>query len=69
MITRSFQRDYFVAQDNVMKPALWQGEVKGNGWVLRQPGSQQWWAENRIGYCDEFVGFVDGLIREGEAAG
>jgi len=52
-----------------MKPTLWQGERKGNRWVLWQPGSQQRWAENQIGYCEDFLAFVDGLIREGEAAG
>jgi hypothetical protein len=45
-----------------------QGDVKGNAWILRQPGPRQWWQEMRFTYCDEFADFVDGLIREGEAA-
>ena len=69
MTTRQFQRSYFIAQDGAMKPAIWQGEKKGNAWVLQQRGSRQWWNENRFLFSDEFADFVDGLIREGEAAG
>jgi len=69
MATRQFQRSFFVAQDGAMKPALWQGERKGNGWVLQQPGSQQWWGENRHFFADEFGTFVDDLIHEGGTAG
>jgi hypothetical protein len=69
MMIRAFQRNYFIAQDGVMKTALWEGDVRGNAWVLRQPGPRQWWREQRFTYCDEFAEFVDGLIREGEAAG
>ena len=68
MIMRVFQRNYFVAQDGAFKPALWQGERRGNARVIQQPGSQQWWAEGRQFYGDEFGDFVDGQIREGEAA-
>jgi len=69
MIMRIFQRNYFIAQDGAFKPALWQGEKRGNAWIIQQPGSRQWWDENRIFYSDEFGSFLDGLIREGEAAG
>ena len=69
MTTRQFQRSYFIAQDGAMKPAIWQGEKKGNGWILQQRGSQQWWEENRLFFGDEFCEFVDGFIREGGAAG
>jgi hypothetical protein len=68
MATRQFQRTYFVAQEGAMKPAIWQGAKKGHGWVLQQRGSQQWWKESRFFFSDEFAEFVDGLIREGEAA-
>jgi hypothetical protein len=30
LFTRVFQRDYFIAQDGAMKPALWQGTKRGN---------------------------------------
>ena len=52
-----------------MKPALWQGAMRGNAWILRQPGPRQWWNEMKFTFTDEFADFVDGLIREGEAAG
>jgi len=66
---RILQKDYYVAQDGAMKQSLWQGEQRGMYWVLHQPGSQQWWEENRFTFSDEFRDYVDGLIREGEAAG
>jgi hypothetical protein len=69
MIMRIFQRSYFIAQDGALKPAIWQGEKRGNAWIIQQPGSRQWWDENRNFYSDEFGSFLDGLIREGEAAG
>jgi hypothetical protein len=69
MMMRSFQKVYFVEQSGAMPPALWQGERRGNSWIIQQPGAQQWWSENRPFYCDAFGDLVDGLIREGEAAG
>ncbi len=69
LTTRILQKDYLVAQDGAMKLSLWHGEQRGIAWVLRQPGSQQWWDEYRFTFSDEFGEFVDGLIREGEAAG
>jgi hypothetical protein len=68
MMMRVFQRNYFVAQDGALKPALWQGERRANAGLIQQPGSQQWWNENRLNYSDEFGRFLDGLICEGEAA-
>ena len=35
MNTRAFQRSYYLAQDGAPKAALWDGEKKGNGWLLR----------------------------------
>ena len=34
MVMRIFQRNYFMAQDGAFKPALWQGEKKGNAWII-----------------------------------
>jgi len=69
MSIRILQKDYFVAQDGAMKQPLWQGEQQKMAFLLRQPGSQKWWDEWRFTFNDEFCDFVDGLIREGEAAG
>ena len=37
--------------------------------VLKSPGARQWWTANRHWWAGEFCDFIDGLIREGEAAG
>ncbi len=37
--------------------------------ILQSPGARQWWTANRHWWESEFSDFVDGLIREGEAAG
>ncbi len=36
--------------------------------ILPSPGARQWWTANRHWWGSEFCDFVDGLIREGEAA-
>ena len=36
--------------------------------ILQQPGTKEWWSEWRWSYDTEFSDFIDGLIREGEAA-
>ncbi len=69
MVFGTFQRNFFVEQDGALKASLWQTELRGTRSILRQPGSQQWWEEARPLFGDEFGEFVDGLIREGEAAG
>jgi len=69
MFLREFQQSYFVAQDGALKPGLWEGEIKVMAWMFDQAGPRQWWDENRFGFGDEFGDYVDGLIREGEAAG
>jgi hypothetical protein len=68
MVTAVFQRNYFMAQDGALKQAIWQGEKRGNIEMLRQPGSRGWWNESKSRFSDEFGEFLDGLIREGEAA-
>ncbi|MBW2423833.1 MAG: hypothetical protein JRG86_06275 [Deltaproteobacteria bacterium] len=35
---------------------------------LDNAGAAQWWEINQHWWSDDFRGFVDGLIREGEAA-
>jgi hypothetical protein len=37
-------------------------------WVVPRPGYRQWWTEFGDTYPNEFRNYVDGLIREGEAA-
>jgi hypothetical protein len=41
----------------------------GLRWQMQQLGAQQWWRDWSHSYPTEFRDYVDGLIREGEAAG
>ncbi len=62
-------QEHQFAQDGVIAPSIWESRTKGTRGMLQQPGMQQWWAEWQLTYPDGFVEFMDGLIREGEAAG
>ena len=64
-----FQQEHQFAQDGIIAPSTWNMRIRGTRWQLQQPGMQQWWDEWRKIYDDDFTHFVDGLIREGEAAG
>jgi hypothetical protein len=37
--------------------------------MLRQAWTPKIWSDSRPGFSDEFCEFLDGLMREGEAAG
>ena len=58
LLMRVFQRNYFLAQDGAMKPAIWKADVRGNLWILRQPGPRAWWSASSHSFSDEFVEFV-----------
>jgi hypothetical protein len=47
----------------------WDQTLLGFRWNCGRPGVTQWWREYRALYSSDFRDFVDGLIREGEAAG
>ena len=42
---------------------------RGMRWFVPKPGFLQWWDDYRESHTPEFRDYVDGLIREGEAAG
>ncbi len=49
---------------------MWADVEHGLRWCGEQPGFRQWWSEwGAKAYPGDFGQFVDGLIREGEAAG
>jgi hypothetical protein len=60
-------QEHQFAQDGVIAPSIWEARTRGTRWQFQQPGMQQWWSEWRGIYDDDFVKFMDGLIREGEA--
>ena len=45
-----------------------ENQAKTIAYILESPGARQWWTANRHWWRTEFGDFVDGLIREGEAA-
>ena len=69
LVTRLFQTHYFLAQDGAIRPDVWKADIQVNLWMLRQPGPRSWWSESSFSFSDEFVEFLDGLIREGDATG
>ena len=69
MNLNSWNQQYDFVKDGLIGPSAWTNIERMGRWFLQQPGGRQWWAEWRFGYDAEFSKFVDGLIREGEAAG
>ena len=64
----NLNQEYQFAQDGVIAPAVWVQRERTFRMLLQQPGFRQCWNQLQ-GVCgDEFGEFVDGLIREGEAA-
>jgi hypothetical protein len=57
------------ARDDVIGPSARENHERMSRFFFTQPGARQWWAEWRFGYDDECRDYIDGLIREGEAAG
>jgi hypothetical protein len=47
----------------------WEQQELGMRWQLARRGTREWWEEYQELYAAEFRDYVDGLIREGEAAG
>jgi hypothetical protein len=71
LVTMSFgvwHQEYQFSRDDVMSERVWKRSRGALSWILQQPGIQQWWAEWQKTYDDDFIAFVDGLIREAEAA-
>ena len=66
---RGQNRLYEFHREGLASPGGWQPVERGLRWTFQQPGVQQWWHVWGEGYSDEFRSLVDGMIREGEAAG
>ena len=63
------QQEYQFAADGVIGPALWESRKRMMSGFLQRPGVKEWWSQTRYGFSDEYSDFLDGLSREGEAAG
>ena len=69
MLMNLHNQEHQFAQDEVIAPAVWVTRQRAVRTLFRLAGMKHWWNEWRDIYGDEFRDYVDGLIREGEAAG
>ena len=60
---------YRFYRDGISSAQEWRSCEREMGWAFQQPGQRQCWTEWRDMYEEDFGSFIDGLIREGEAAG
>jgi hypothetical protein len=65
----AYNQEYQFLSDGVMGPSIWKNRMRTMHRMFRLPGSRQWWTEWGDLYPEEFQNLLDGLIREGEAAG
>jgi hypothetical protein len=63
------QQQLRLARDGILTPEVWSDVDQGIRWNMQRHGIQQWWRTYSNLYSQEFRDYVDGLIREGEAAG
>jgi hypothetical protein len=64
------QQNYYFRKDGVVRDEVWKAQSRSYGALFRQQDwMQKIWSNARFSYSDEFGEFMDGLIREGEAAG
>ncbi|MBW2424470.1 MAG: hypothetical protein JRG86_09485 [Deltaproteobacteria bacterium] len=64
-----WNQEFQFSIDGVISPSVWESRTRTMRWYLHQPGMKQFWGEWREMYARDFIDFLDGLIREGEAAG
>jgi len=69
MLLSDTHQNYYLQKDGVVRNEVWKAKRRLLASVLRQAWTQKAWSYSRLGRSDEFGDFVDGLIREGEAAG
>jgi len=64
----TFYRNYYFRKDGVVRDEVWKAQRRLAASLLRQAWTQKVWSDSRFGFSDEFGEFLDGVIREGEAA-
>ena len=67
-LTILWNQEHQFAADRVIGPAVWERRIRSMRRFLEEEGMRPWWSVWRDMYADDFCSFVDGLIREGEAA-
>jgi hypothetical protein len=70
LMINGFQQQFRLARMGVLDLQVLADMKQGMRWVVQQPGYRQWWDQwAGKSYSGDFRDYVDGLIREGEAAG
>ena len=70
MIFGAWDQEYDFFRDDVMSERAWKRARRALIYATQLRGIRQWWKDwGRSLYGGEFQDYVDGLIREGEAAG
>jgi hypothetical protein len=64
----TYQQNYYFQKDGVVRDEVWKAQRRTAASLFRQAWTQKIWSDSRLAFSDEFGDFVDGLIREGEAA-
>ena len=64
-----FQQQFRLARDGSLGSEVWADMEQAQRWLAQQSGMKQWWLQWRNLYGEDFGDYMDGLMREGEAAG
>ena len=65
----ALQHQFRLARDGSLGSGVWADMEQAQRWLAQQSGMKQWWLQWRNLYGEDFGDYMDGLIREGEAAG
>ena len=68
MIYQTFARQWEYHRRGQSTTTSWDQMLRGMRWQYERPGVAQWWRKYHAIYSPDFREFVDGLIREDEAA-
>jgi hypothetical protein len=68
-VVHANQRAWHFHREALLDSQMFEAQTHALTHHLATAGGRQWWAANRHWYPGDFLEFVDGLIREGEAAG
>ena len=63
------RQQFHFEHDGVGSPSVWAGHALSLAWIIQQPGARQWLREWDSLFPHDLRDYLDGLIREGEAAG
>lgn len=69
LIMAGILQEHQFMQDGAISPLVWEYRDRAIARMLQERGFRRWWINWGIDFPQGFRDYVDGLIREGEAAG